>query len=369
MKNTKTTNTTVDAESLVRKLMASGRLDRKTAFEVGQMLIRLSGPVPLVFGTPRYRKFAKQLVAASGGRLELGKEERKFHPDKKRWQRYVSSIDGRQMIVVGGTQTDTDLAELLKMGYNAWLWKASGLTFLIPYHGDARQERALLKGESVDGAYTSMMIAKVPKCLPAGNNVLLVDIHSDTITGIFIGAEVRCRNIEVLEQLITHVVVNRFGGKCRVAGVEEQTIINPNIAAAAPDAGRGKVITRAARRLGLRAAIVIKTRNGAVIESEGLVGDVSGCLVILSDDIAATLGSAIGAGELLKKAGALEIEAVMTHGVIPHAKYVQKLIDSGLFKALHITDSLPHVHRLAKKFPNFVHVISLPPLLAPELVP
>jgi ribose-phosphate pyrophosphokinase len=106
-----------------------------------------------------------------------------------------------------------------------------------------------------------------------------------------------------------------------------------------------------------------------VIESEGLVGNVDGCLVVLSDDIAATLGSAIGAGELLKKAGAKEIEAVMTHGVIPHAKHVQKLIDSGLFKALHITDSLPHVHRLKKLFPDFIHIIPLAPLLAPELIP
>lgn len=312
----------------------------------------LGNKPPVVFAIPRYKKFARDLVRASKGALELGEDERKRHADGKGWHRYITPLKGREVILVGGTQTDSDQMELCKMGYNAWHWEAEKLIILMPYHGDARQERWKLIGESVDGAYTSMMLASIPPC-PGGNHMLLVDIHADAITGMFIGARMRCRNITVLEQLIRLVAAERFGGKCLVA---------------APDAGRGKVVTAAARHLGMRYAIACKTRNGPVIETEGLIGDVADALVVLSDDIAVTFGSSIGAAEQLKAAGARDIVAVMTHGVIPNAEYVQKLIDSGLFSALYVTDSLPHVRRLAKEFPHFMHVVPLAPLLVREVL-
>ena len=291
--------------------------------DVGAQLLAMSPKV--VFSIPGYEYLAQQLVATSGGKLELGREQRKRHKDGKGWQRYVTSLKGREVILVGSTMSDTDQMEMYKLGCNARLWKARKLTFVITYHGDARQERAQVEGESIDGLFTSVQLAKVPQC-PDGNEVLLVDIHDNTITGFFLGAGVNCRNIDVLPRLIETIGMQRFGGK--------------KCLPTAPDAGRGKVVSKAAKSLGWEFAIASKFRSGATTETAGLIGNVRGRNVILADDIGNSLGSAIGAGQFLKKKRAREVVLVITHGAIPDAKYVREFMDTGIFSALYVTDSL-----------------------------
>jgi ribose-phosphate pyrophosphokinase len=346
--------------AMLQTLVAGGVIHPAAQVALGQQLMVLgqklaslgSKPKPLVFAVPGYERLAQEIVEASDGWLELGVDKRKRHGDGKGWQCFVTPVAGREVILVGATMSDTDQMEMYKLGYNAWLWKAHKLTFLISYHGDARQERAQVDGESVDGLFASMMFAGIPKC-PGGNDVFLVDIHADAVTGFFLGGGMRCRNIEVLVELIGSIGMKRFGGKCM---------------AAAPDAGRAKVVAKAVKKLKWKLAIASKIRLDDKTETAGLIGTVRKRNVILSDDIGVSLGSAIGAANFLKKKGALDVVLLLTHGVIPDAKFVSTLKDSGMFTDMYVTDSLPRVYDLEKQFAGFLHVVPLAPLVVPHLL-
>jgi ribose-phosphate pyrophosphokinase len=344
-------------EYAVQQVSFGGALLKAIAPELladsGRLLYAMAPKV--VYAIPGYEYLAEQLVALSGGKLELGKEERKRHKDGKGWQRFLTNVTRRHVIIVGATMTDTDQMEMYKLGCNAKMCKARRLTFVITYHGDARQERAQLSGESVDGLHTSLQIAKVPQC-PDGNEVLLVDIHDNTIVGFYQGAEVGCRNIDILPKLIDYVGTNYFGGK--------------KCLAASPDAGRGKLVWKAAKILKFDFAIASKFRSATsgATETAGLIGNVRGRNVMTCDDIGNSLGSATGVGALLKKKRAKRSVLVVTHAAIPEAKYVQDFFDTGLFEALFITDSLKGANELAAQFPGRVHVIPLAPLLVSDIL-
>jgi ribose-phosphate pyrophosphokinase len=346
------------AQALQQLLAAPQNIDRTTLLALGQQLTRLGAQQPkLVFATPPYLEFARQVVAASNGWLELGAEERKTHKDGKGWHRYVTPLDGREVVVIGGTQTDSDQMELYRMCYNAWYWDARKLTILIPYHGDARQERYTFEGESVDGLYASAMFTSIPKT-PDGNSVFLVDIHSDTITGYFSGGGMRCKNIDVLPHLIKQVAEERFAGDCVVV---------------APDAGRYKVVYKTAKALNLASAVTSKNRTQGEVETQGLLGDVQGRNVIVSDDMGVSLESASGSGRFLDAHGAAERVLVVTHGVIPVDRscgrsYLEAFIEAGQYSCLYTTDSLPHVYELQARFPSFLKVIPLAPLVVSHLI-
>jgi ribose-phosphate pyrophosphokinase len=352
----KTLDSGGDGTELVQallKLAKNGAVDRASLLALGQQLVKVGGRQPsVVFAIPGYERLASELVAASNGWLEMGVDERKRHKDGKGWHRFVTPVGGREVVLLGGTMSDTDQMELYKLTYNAWLYEAQKLKVVIPYHGDARQERAQMEGESIDGLFASMMFASVPKC-PGGNSVVLVDIHSDTITGFFLGAGMRCKNALVLNQLMEQIVTERFAGKCVLA---------------APDAGRAKVVSKAAKRLGLKFAIASKSRNGDETETAGLIGNVRGKNVILSDDMGVSFSSAIGAGEFLLRKRAKEVVLAVTHGVVPDEKYVSDVIASGMFSCMYVTDSLPRVYALQEKFPEFVRLVPVAPLLVPYIL-
>jgi ribose-phosphate pyrophosphokinase len=343
-----------DLAALLHKLVADGGVARTALSAIGQELVSLgSKQPPLVFAIPKYKRLARAIVEASNGWLELGVEERKKHKDGKGWHRFVTPLAGREVILVGGTITDGDQMELYRMGYNAWYWNAQKLTFLIPYHGDARQERAQVEGESVDGLFASKMFTSIPKTA-GGNRVFLVDIHADAITGFFLAGDMRCTNIEVLNHIIAYIAAQSFA--------EGTTVV------AAPDAGRARVVVKTAKQLKKRSAIAIKNRDEGEVETQGLIGDVEGCNVILSDDMGVSFDSAIGAGKFLKQNGALDVVLAVTHGVIPSERYMRRLVDSGIFSCLYVTDSLPHVHRLARNYPGKVRIVPLAPLVVSSLL-
>src|SRR5690606_40601549 len=88
------------------------------------------------------------------------------------------------------------------------------------------------------------------------------------------------------------------------------TIVSPDVGGVA----RARAI---AQRLGADLAIVDKRRPRAgVSEVMNIIGDVSGHDCILIDDIVDSGGTLVNAAEALLKAGAKEVSAFITHGVL-----------------------------------------------------
>jgi len=127
-----------------------------------------------------------------------------------------------------------------------------------------------------------------------------------------------------------------------------------------PDVG-GVVRARAlAKRIDAPLSIVDKRRERAG-ESEvmNIIGDVEGRCCILVDDIVDSGGTLCNAADALLKAGAKEVHAYITHGVLSGGAVAR--IAASKLKTLVLTDSIQPTE--AVKVARNIRVISIASLL------
>ena len=120
--------------------------------------------------------------------------------------------------------------------------------------------------------------------------------------------------------------------------IEERYDIT-NLMVISPDVGGVARARAIAKRIGTDLAIVDKRRPRAgVSEVMNIIGDVSGKSCLLIDDIVDSGGTLINAAEALLKAGAKDVSAYITHGVLSGGACER--IGASLLKELVVTDSI-----------------------------
>jgi ribose-phosphate pyrophosphokinase len=179
---------------------------------------------------------------------------------------------------------------------------ARRITAVLPYYGYARQDR------------------KVAPRVPIVRRVLAMDLHAGQIQGFF--------NIPVDHLYAAPVLLKYINETFK------------NVVMVSPDAG-GVERTRAfAKRLKADLAIIDKRRDRPN-ESKALnvIGDVMGKTAVLLDDMVDTAGTLCSAAAMLKEAGAVEVHACCTHGVLS-GPAIERLEDS-VIKSLVVTNTIP----------------------------
>lgn len=111
-----------------------------------------------------------------------------------------------------------------------------------------------------------------------------------------------------------------------------------------PDAGGAKRATAIADALGMPFALIHKERRPTQISDRQnatmmLVGDVSERTTILVDDLADTSNTITRAAKLLKKEGATEVIALITHGILS-GDAIDRINNSALDKVI-VTNTVP----------------------------
>jgi ribose-phosphate pyrophosphokinase len=92
--------------------------------------------------------------------------------------------------------------------------------------------------------------------------------------------------------------------------------------------------------LGAGLALVAKKRTSATnVEAINVVGEVSGCDVLLVDDITETAGTLTAAAKILREHGARSVRAAVSHCILNEVA-VERL-KSGLIDELITTNSTP----------------------------
>ena len=194
---------------------------------------------------------------------------------------------------------------------------AQRITAVLPYFGYARQDRKTAARTPITAKLIANMIVRA-----GADRVLTVDLHAGQIQGFF---DVPTDNL-----FATPVIERDIRETFRGAG---------QIQVVSPDVG-GVVRARAlAKRLDAGIAIVDKRRERAG-ESEvmNIIGEVEGKTCILFDDIVDSGGTLCNAAEALLKAGATEVSAYVTHGVLSNG--AAKRIQDSKLKELVITDTI-----------------------------
>jgi len=229
------------------------------------------------------------------------------------------NVRGEDVFVIQSTSfpANDNLMELLVVIDALRRGSARRITAVLPYFGYARQDRKPAPRTPISAKLVANMITAA-----GADRVLTMDLHAGQIQGFFdipldnlYAAPLFCRDI-----------------KARLAGENNYTVVSPDVG--------GVVRARAvAKRLDADLAIIDKRRERAgVSEVMNIIGDVENRRCILIDDIVDSGGTLCNAAVALKEAGALEVYAYITHGVLS-GKAVERVANSPLEKLV-VTDSI-----------------------------
>ena len=229
------------------------------------------------------------------------------------------NVRGEDVFVVQSTShpANDNLMELLISIDALRRASAKRITAVIPYFGYARQDRKPGPRTPISAKLVANLITEA-----GADRVLTVDLHAGQIQGFF---DIPTDNLYGAP-VISEDIIRRHSDK--------------EIMVVSPDVG-GVVRARAlAKRLdNAPLAIVDKRREQAgVSEVMNIIGDVKGRFCIMIDDIADSAGTLCNAADALIAAGATDVAAYITHGVLS-GKAVERVNGSSLRKLI-ITDTI-----------------------------
>ena len=230
------------------------------------------------------------------------------------------NVRGEDMFILQSTSNpaNDNLMELLIMADALRRSSAGRITAVIPYFGYARQDRRTKSRSPI----TAKLVANM--MVSAGiERVLTMDLHAAQIQGFF---DIPVDNLyasPVFALDIKHTFKK---------GLSDIMVVSPDVGGVA----RARDL---AKRINAPLSIVDKRREkpGEVAEMT-VIGDVKDRTCIIVDDIVDTAGTLCKAAETLMKAGAKEVHAYITHGVLS-GPAIERVTNS-VMKSLVITDSI-----------------------------
>lgn len=293
----------------------------------------------LLFHTTDYGYLAEKMMAC--GNFEQGEVEVKFFSDEERYQRIITPVEGRNVVIVGGTTSDQATLELFDLASSVVSCGANSLNLVVPYYGYSTMERSVLPGEVVTAKTRARLLSSIPRS-NKGNKIYLFDLHTEGIPHYFEGhlfpVHIYCKDI-IIE------AANDYAGN--------------DFVMASTDAGRAKWVESLANDAGVAAAFILKRRiKDDQTEVSAVNADVEGKKVVIYDDMIRSGGSIINAAKTYKEAGASEIYVITTHGLFINDG-LQKLKNSGLIKKVICTDTHQNATTITDDFLEVRSIASL----------
>ncbi len=255
--------------------------------------------------------------------IQLGEVTLKTFANGEIYVRFEESVRGADVFLVQSTcrPVNDSLMELLIMIDAAKLASAHRITAVIPWYGYSRQDKKSAPREPI----TAKLVAELLQAAGV-DRVLTMDLHAGQIQGFF--------NIPVDHMTALPMFVDHFKERVYRGEIPEQLVV------VSPDAGRAKLASHFAERLGAELAVLTKQRpehNEAEITL--LIGDVHGQAAILIDDMIDTAGTLCAGAQVVKKAGATRVFAVATHGLLS-GRAVERL-RSSVLEGVVLCDTVP----------------------------
>ena len=238
---------------------------------------------------PLAEKIADQLNTS------LGEMEIKHFSDGEICVRFEETVRGKDVFLVQSTSNpvNDNLMELLIMIDAARRASAGRITAVIPYFGYSRQDRKARSREPI----TAKLVANLLTSAGA-DRILTMDLHCLQIQGFF--------DIPLDNLVGGPTLYNHFKSKADDSFI----VVSPDIGSV----GRARKV---AAKMDVPMAIIDKRRPKAnVMEVMNIIGDVKGKKCLMVDDMIDTAGTIVQGATALKDAGAKEIYACCSHGVL-----------------------------------------------------
>ncbi|SFS05594.1 ribose-phosphate pyrophosphokinase [Sphingomonas jatrophae] len=216
---------------------------------------------------------------------------------------------------------------------------AKRITAVIPYFGYARQDRKPGPRTPISAKLVANLIT-----VAGADRVLSVDLHAGQIQGFF---DIPTDNLYGAPVMSADILARFPKG---------------NLTVVSPDVGGVVRARQLAKRLDNAPLAIVDKRRERPGESEvmNIIGDVRGRFCVLIDDIVDSAGTLCNAAAALKEAGAEQVVAYVTHGVLSGGAVAR--VEGSALAELVITDSIlpPDAVEAASK----VRILPIAPLLA-----
>lgn len=228
------------------------------------------------------------------------------------------NVRGKDVFLIQPTcpPANDNLMELLIMVDALRRASARRITTVIPYYGYARQDRK----DQPRVPITAKLVANLITTAGA-DRVLTMDLHTGQIQGFFDIPLDHLYAIRVFEQYIQKKKLK-------------------SLVVVSPDVGGIKMARAYAKRMNAGLAIVDKRRaSPEATEVMHILGEVKGKTCMLVDDLIATGSSLVEAAEAVKKAGATEVFACVTHPILSGP--ARQRVGQSCLNELIVTDTIP----------------------------
>ncbi len=247
------------------------------------------------------------------GRADIGR-----FPDGEISLQIVDNIRGQDVFIVQSVckPPNENLMELLIMIDAARRASATRITAVIPFFGYARQDRK----DKPRVPITAKLVANLLVAAGA-SRILGMDFHSQQIQGFF---DIPVDHLYAAPVMVAHL---------KNLDLKDAVVVSP-------DEGGVKMAIGYAEMLGVGLALGAKYRRGArEVEAIDVVGDVKGKTAIMVDDLTSTAGTLCEAARILKRQGAGDIYAVVSHIMVGSEGFAK--LEKSPIKEIISTDSIP----------------------------
>jgi ribose-phosphate pyrophosphokinase len=273
--------------------------------------------------------------------IQLSPSEVDHFADGEVLARPLCSVRGQVVYVIQSTASPVSerLMELLVFIDGLRNANAKEINLVIPYYGFCRQDRITREGEPI----TAKLVAKILET--AGVNlVITMDLHTPQIQGFF-----SCP-VDALSP--TDLFAQYYLDKLAALHFATQ-----DVCVVSPDHGSLHRARNLASKLPNSTLAVIDKRRPAPNKAEvvNVVGEVSGKVCIIIDDIIDTAGTVLACADCLFARGAKKVLVGGTHGIFSQGA-ADRLLKSKI-EDIVITNSIE------QKIPG-IRVISLAPMIA-----
>ena len=229
------------------------------------------------------------------------------------------NVRGEDVFVIQSTgyPANDNLMELLIMVDALKRASAKRITAVMPYMGYARQDRKPGPRTPISAKLVANLIT-----VAGADRVLSVDLHAGQIQGFF---DIPTDNLYAAPVMASDIQ-QRFAGA--------------NLMVVSPDVGGVVRARQLAKRLDNAPLAIVDKRRERAGESEvmNIIGEVEGRVCILIDDIVDSAGTLCNAAAALRRAGAQEVAAYVTHGVLSGEAAAR--VAASQLSELVITDSI-----------------------------
>jgi ribose-phosphate pyrophosphokinase len=278
---------------------------------------------PLLFSGNSNHQLAEEI--AKRLKLHVGKAlVSKFRNEETRVQ-IGENVRGSEVFVIqslckspGGNGVNDSLMELLLMIDALKRASAARITAVIPYYGYAKQDKKSTGREPISAKVVADMLKTA-----GANRMVTMDLHAAQIQGFFDGP---VDNLMAMPTLCNYL--------------KKEGLCDERIVVVSPDAGGVHRAELFAKRLNASLAIVFKRRpEPDISEVTDIVGDVSGKIAVVVDDMISTGGTLAKAAEAIIARGAQSVYTVASHGIF--AGDAIAVLDASQIERVVVTNTIP----------------------------